>query len=171
MVELRLDRRLQGRINPSEVLQEAFIEVARSLADYVARPEIPFHLWLRLLTGRKLQALHRHHLGTQLRDADREVPLYGDIPAASSACLAECLADRRSHPSHAAARAELRSRVQQALDQMSDMDREVVALRHFEQLSNAEIAQVLGLSEAAASIRYIRALERLRPVLADLEAP
>src|SRR5262245_52657084 len=85
MVQVRLDRRLQGRIDPSDVLQEAYLEVARGLAEYLRNPVLPFFLWLRLLTGRKLQALHRRHLGTQVRDAGREVSLHrGALPQASS---------------------------------------------------------------------------------------
>src|SRR5262245_39350345 len=102
MVQLRLDRRLQGRVDPSDVLQEAYLEVARSLADYLNDPRIPFYLWIRFVTGRKLQALHRHHLGTQVRDAGREVSLHhGVMPQASSVSLAEQLLGRCSSPSHA----------------------------------------------------------------------
>lgn len=167
MVQLRLDRRLQGRIDPSDVLQEAYLEVAKSLADYLRNPQIPFYLWVRFVTGRKLQAVHRHHLGVQARDAGREVSLYrGALPQASSVSLAEQLLGRHSSPSQAAVNAELRLRVQEALNGMDPIDREVLALRHFEELSNAETAQVLGIGEAAASHRFVRALRRLKTVLA-----
>lgn len=171
MVQLRLDRRLQGRIDPSDVLQEAYLEVARSLADYLANPAIPFYLWVRMITGRKLQALHRHHLGTHVRDAGREVSLHrGILPQASSVSLAEQLLGRYATPSQAALKAELQIRVQEALNGMDAIDREILALRHFEELSNAETAQVLGLSEVAASHRFIRALRRLRRILAGENA-
>lgn len=167
MVQLRLDRRLQGRIDPSDVLQEAYLEVARSLADYLKDPQIPFYLWVRFVTGRKLQATHRHHLGVQARDAGREVSLHrGTLPQASSVSLAEQLLGRYSSPSQAVVRAELRLRVQEALNGMDPIDREVLALRSFEELSNSEAAEVLGIGEAAASHRFVRALRRLKRVLA-----
>jgi len=167
MVQLRLDRRLQGRIDPSDVLQEAYLEVARSLADYLRDPQIPFYLWVRFVTGRKLQAIHRHHLGTQARDAGREVSLHrGALPQASSVSLAEQLLGRFASPSEAVIKAELRLRVQEALNGMDPIDREVLALRSFEELSNAETAQVLGIGEAAASHRFVRALRRLKALLA-----
>jgi RNA polymerase sigma-70 factor (ECF subfamily) len=166
MVQLRLDRRLQGRLDPSDVLQEAYLEVSRALADYLRNPVLPFFLWLRMLTGRKLQALHRHHLGTHLRDAGREVALQrGALPQASSVSLAAQLLGRFTTPSQAAVRAELQIRIQEALNSMDPLDREVLALRHFEQLSNSEAAQVLGISEAAASNRFVRALKRLKKIL------
>jgi RNA polymerase sigma-70 factor, ECF subfamily len=166
MVLLRLDRRLQGRIDPSDVLQEAYLEMSRALADYLRKPELPVFLWLRLLTGRKLQALHRHHLGTKIRDAGREVSLHrGALPQASSVSLAAQLLGRFSTPSQAATRAELQIRMQDALNGMNPMDREILALRHFEQLSNGEAAEVLGIQEKAASNRYVRALEHLRQIL------
>jgi RNA polymerase sigma-70 factor (ECF subfamily) len=169
MVQLRLDRRLQGRIDPSDVMQEAFLEMSRCLDDYLHAPAWPFFLWLRMVTGRKLQALHRRHLGTRARDAGREVSLHrGALPQASSVSLAAQLLGRHTTPTQAAARAELQHRVQDALNDMGPIDREVLALRHFEQLSNAETAQVLDLSEAAASNRYVRALRRLKAILAPV---
>jgi RNA polymerase sigma-70 factor (ECF subfamily) len=169
MVALRLDRRLQGRIDPSDVIQEAYLEASTRLAEYVRNPTMPFFLWIRFLAGQKLVTLHRHHLGVQMRDAAQQVPLYhGSLPEASSAALAAQLLGHEVHPSEAAVRAETKARVQEALDSMDPLDREVLALRHFEQLSRAEIAQVLGVSDAAAGKRYIRALERLKLVLGRL---
>ena len=168
MVQVRLDRRLQGRLDPSDVLQEAYLELSRCLADYLRNPAVPFFLWLRYLTGMKLNALHRHHLGTKARAAGREVPLHGALPRASSVSLAAQLLGRLTTPSQAAVRAELRLRVQDALNAMEPLDREVLALRHFEQLSNAETAQVLGIGETAASNRYVRALKRLKGALQDV---
>lgn len=166
MIHLRLDRRLQGRLDPSDVLQEAFLEYANALPDYVRQPDAPFFLWLRCITGRKLHALHRKHLGTRMRDAGREVSLYrGALPEASSISLAAQLLGKLTTPSQAFARAEVQVRIQEALNQMDALDREVLALRHYEQLSNREAAQVLGLTEAAASIRFIRALRRLKDLL------
>jgi RNA polymerase sigma-70 factor (ECF subfamily) len=166
MVRLRLDPRVQGRVDPSDILQEAYLETCQKLSDYVREPKIPFFLWLRLITGQKLALAHRHHLGVQARDAGREISLYRDaMPGASSAALAARLLGRLTSPSQAAAKAELKVRIQEALNSMDAIDREVLALRHFEQLSNCETAQVLGIRESAASNRYIRALDRLRGLL------
>jgi RNA polymerase sigma-70 factor (ECF subfamily) len=166
MVQLRMDRRLRGRLDASDVLQEAFLEFSRSLGEYLQSPSMPFFLWLRCVTGRKLHALHRRHLGTQVRDAGREVSLHqGALPEASSVSLAAQLLGRQTSPSQAAVRAELQIRIQEALNAMDPIDREVLALRHFEQLTNGETAQTLGLSEAAASNRFVRALKRLKKIL------
>src|SRR5262245_19408256 len=163
MIHLRLDHRLQGRVDPSDVLQEAFLEFAQALPAYVSNPEAPFYVWLRCITGRKLHALHRQHLGTRMRDVRREVSLYrGGLPEASSVSLAAQLLGKLTAPSQALLRAELQLQIQQALNEMEPLDREVLALRHYEQLNNQEAAQVLGITEAAASIRFIRALRRLK---------
>jgi RNA polymerase sigma-70 factor (ECF subfamily) len=169
MVQIRLAQRLKGRIDPSDVLQETYLELSRSLANYLRDPVVPFFLWLRFLTGKKLQALHRHHLGARLRDAHREISLQGGAwPPATSESLAASLLGKLTTPSQAAIRAEVRLRVQEALSSMPLLDREVLALRHFEQLSNAETARVLGITEAGASNRFVRALKRLRIILVDL---
>jgi RNA polymerase sigma-70 factor (ECF subfamily) len=166
MVALRLDPRLQGRIDPSDVLQETYIEAARQLSDYLRDPAVPFFLWLRQLAGHRLFKLHRSHLGAQMRAAGREISLYrGSLPEASSAALAAQLLGRESRPSEAAVRAELKLRLQEALNRMDPLDREVLSLRHFEQLTTPEVARVLGISEAAAGKRYLRALLRLKEIL------
>ena len=139
------------------------------LAEYVRQPSVPFYLWLRAITGHKLQELHRHHLGTQMRDAGREVSLYRDaLPAASSAALAAQLLGKHTSPTQAAVRAERMLRLQEALNTIDPMDREVLTLRHFEQLTRAETALVLGIEEAAAAKRYVRALKRLKEILAAM---
>jgi RNA polymerase sigma-70 factor (ECF subfamily) len=167
MLALRLDRRLQGRIDPVDVLQDAYFVVARRFAEYVANPAVPFFVWLRQLVGQKLIDLHRRHLGAHLRDAGQEVSLYqGALPQASSVCLAAKLLGRLTSASRVAIRAETQLLVQEALNAMEPLDREVLALRHFEMLSNDETAQVLGLAKTAASNRYVRALKRLRAALA-----
>ena len=166
MARLRLDPRLQGRIDPSDVIQETYLEAAERLAEYLRDPKMPFFLWLRFLTGQKLVVLRRHHLGTQSRDAARELSIYhGAMPEASSACLAAQLLGKRTAPLEAAIRAEMKLRLQEALNGMEPMDREVLALRHFEQFNNAETAQLLGISESGASSRYLRALKRLKDIL------
>jgi RNA polymerase sigma-70 factor (ECF subfamily) len=172
MVRLRLDRRLQGRLDPGDVLQEAYLDVARRFKEYAANPALPFFLWLRLLTGQRLVDVHRQHLGTRMRDAGLEVSLYrGGCPQASSVSLAELLLGRLTTASHAAVRAETQLRVQEALNAMDPVDREVLVLRHFEMLSNEETAQVLGLKPSAASNRHIRALKRLKEILAQVPGP
>jgi RNA polymerase sigma-70 factor (ECF subfamily) len=169
MVRLRLDRRLYGRLDPSDVLQEAYLDLARRLPEYAANPSLPFYLWLRSLTGQKLIDLHRQHLGAKMRDAGLEVSLHrGALPQASSASLAQQLLGRLTSPSRAAIRAETQIRVEEALNSMDPLDREVLTLRHFEMLSNGETARVLGITPKAASKRYVRALERLQEVLSLL---
>ncbi len=166
MVALRLDRRLQGRIDPSDVLQEAYLEASARLSEYLRNPSMPFFLWLRFLASQKLVTLHRRHLGVRMRDASQQVALYqGPWPEATSAALAAQLLGNDTRPSEAAIRAEVKLRVQEALNGMDAIDREVLAMRHFEQLSRAEIAQLLRISEAAAGKRYIRALDRLKQIL------
>src|SRR6516165_4823205 len=169
MVALRLDPRLHGRIDPSDVIQETYLEASVRLAEYLQKPTMPFFLWLRFLAGQKLVTLHRHHLGRQMRDAGREVSLYrGRLPETSSAALAAQLLGHEARPSEAAIRAELKIRLQEALNGMDPLDREVLALRHFEHLSWAETAQTMGITEGAASKRYVRALKRLRTILSAL---
>jgi len=169
MVRLRLDRRLQGRIDPSDVLQEAFIDAHNRQHEYLADPRMPPFLWLRFLTGQRLLALHRKHLGAQMREAGREVSLQaGAIPEAESASLANFLLGRLTTPSLAAIRAEMRIRLQDVLNAMDPIDREVLVLRHFEELSNGETAAILGLQKAAASNRYARALRRLTDTLTTM---
>ena len=169
MVHLRLSRRLSGRVDDSDVLQEAYLDAARRLDEYIREPSLPFFLWLRQLTALKLAEVHRRHLGTQLRDADREVTLHrGGLPLADSVSLAAQLLGTLTTPSQAVIKAETRLLVQEALNSMDPTDREVVALKHFEQLSIAEIAQVLGLSKAGAGSRYLRAVKRLRSILENI---
>jgi RNA polymerase sigma-70 factor (ECF subfamily) len=165
MVELRLDPRLQGRLDPSDVIQEAYLTASVQLAEYLKQQTMPFSLWLRLVTGQKLVALHRHHLGTKARDAKRQISLDQALPAASAIALASRLIGREPSPSEAAHEIEQRRAVQEALNRMNPLDREVLALRHFEQLTNAETAQVLGLEPSAASKRYVRAVQRIKEIL------
>lgn len=171
MVRLRLDRRLQGRLDASDVLQEAFLDVQKKAPEFPSKG-MPAYLWLRLVVTERLLALHRHHLGAQMRDAAQEVSLCrGGPPAASTHSLANLLLGRLTSPSQAAVRAERQLRLQEALNGMDPLDREILALRHFEELSNAECATVLDLTKTAASNRYIRALKRLKEILAALDPP
>jgi RNA polymerase sigma-70 factor (ECF subfamily) len=170
MIRLRLDRRLSGRVDSSDVLQDAYLDVRRRVSEYARDPSsMPFHLWLRLVTGQRLTDLHRHHLGAQARDAGLEVSLHrGPFPQADSVSLAAQLLGRMTTASQAAIRAEHKLIVQEALNSMELIDREILALRHFEHLSNEETAQVLGLTKSAASNRYIRALRRLKGILSSI---
>jgi RNA polymerase sigma-70 factor (ECF subfamily) len=169
MVRLRLDRRLQGRLDPSDVLQEAFLDLARRAGEFAANPEVSFFLWLRTLTGQRLQMLHRQHLGAKMRDAGREVSLHrGPMPQATSVSLAAQLLGHFTSAHAKVARAEMQLLLQEALNGMDPIDREVLALRHFEELSNAETAEVLGIDPSAASSRHVRALRRLRQVLKSI---
>jgi RNA polymerase sigma-70 factor, ECF subfamily len=169
MVRLRLDRRLSGRVDPSDVLQEAYLEAHRRFGEWAAGRQVPLFLWLRLVTGQKLTDCHRHHLGAQMRDAGQEVSLFrGALPQASSASLAAQLLGRMTSAATAAARAEHKLIVQEALNTMDALDREVLVLRHFEQLTNDETALALGLKKGTASQRYVRALKRLKEILSSI---
>jgi len=168
-VQLRLDRRLQARIDPSDVIQEAYIDAVTRLDEYLQEPSFPLFLWLRLIVGERLLKLHRHHLGTQMRDAGMEVSIYrGALPAASSAALAAQLLGKHTSPTQAAVRAERMLRLQEALNTLDPIDREVLSLRHFEEMTLAETAQSLAIEEAAAAKRCIRALKRLKAILATM---
>jgi RNA polymerase sigma-70 factor (ECF subfamily) len=165
MVQLRMDRRLQGRVDSADVVQDAYLAVRGKFSQYCADSRLPFFLWLRLEVGQKLVDIHRFHLGTQRRDAGQEVSLHrGPLPQVTSLSLAEHLLGKLSTASQAAMRVELKLRVQEALNSMDPNDREVLILRHFEELSNTEAAEVLGIKPSAAVNRYVRALKRLKDV-------
>jgi RNA polymerase sigma-70 factor, ECF subfamily len=169
MVDIRMDRRLQARIDASDVLQEAYLEVIQRLDEYLSNPKLPLFLWLRLVVGQRLMTLHRRHLGAQQRDAGREVSLFREaLPAASSAALAAQLMGKFTSPTQAAMRAERMLRLQEALNTLDPIDREVLSLRHFEELTRTEAAQVLDITEAATAKRYVRAMKRLTNLLADM---
>jgi RNA polymerase sigma-70 factor (ECF subfamily) len=170
MVAFRLDRRLQGRVDASDVLQEAYLQATAHRANYFENPSAPLFLWLRGVVANKLLEVHRHHLGTGMRDAAREI--HDHSPAAetdaTSAALVDQLTRGATGPGTAAGRSEVRLRLAEALKRMEAIDREVLALRHFEQLTNGEVAQVLGIKEAAAAKRYVRALQRFKELLSEM---
>lgn len=169
IVKLRIDRRLQGRVDPADVVQETTVAVLKKFPDYADSPKLSFFLWLRLETLQKLIDVHRFHLGTKMRSAGQEVSLHrGSLPQVNSVSLAEQLLGRLSTASRTAMRAELKLKVEDALNQMDAHDREMLVLRHFEELSNAEAAEVLGISPTAACNRYVRALKRLKSVFEDM---
>jgi RNA polymerase sigma-70 factor, ECF subfamily len=162
-VSFRMDRRLAGRIDPDDVLQEAYVAMAGRLGDFADRAGPSPFVRLRTMVMQCLIDQHRHHLGAQMRDAGREAaPCY---PQTTSFSMAAQFVARLTSPSQAAARAEMFQRVEQAVDAMDPLDREVLALRHFEELGNRETAEVLGIQQKAASIRYVRAIRRLRAIL------
>ena len=166
MIRLRMDHRLKGRVDSEDIVQEAYLDAAKRLKDFAARPSMSFFLWLRFLTAQKLIDAQRHHLGVSKRDAAQEVSLYrGPMPEASSASLAAQLLGMLTSPSTAAIRAETQIKVQQVLNTLEHIDREVLVLRHFEHLTNGETAELLSISPAAASKRYITALKRLKAIL------
>jgi len=168
MIRLRLNRKLQGRLDDSDIIQEAFMEAARKLPQYAQAPQLPFYVWLRHLTGLKLTEIHHRHLGTQMRDAGHEVSLHrGRLPGADSMSLTAYLLGTLTSVSQAAIKAEKRLLLEESLNSMEDLDREVIALKHFEQLTISEIAHVLEISRAAAGRRYLKALKRLRAILTD----
>jgi RNA polymerase sigma-70 factor (ECF subfamily) len=169
MIQFRLDRRLRSRVDPSDILQEAYLDLAARLPDYARDRPMPVFLWIRLVAAQRLMQVHRLHLGTARRDAAREVSLApGALAGAGSASIAAQLLGHFTSPSQAVARAEQRLRLDQALNALDAIDREIIALRHFEELSNGQAAEVLVLSKAAASKRYVRALTRLQSVLEDM---
>jgi len=171
MVDFRMDPRLRGRLDAADVVQEAFVEASEHRGDYFRSQSASLFLWLRAVVANKLLELHRHHLGTRMRDAKRDRPLDGapqTSPGGTSVALCAHLTAGLTRPSVAAQRGEIRVRLADALNQMDPMDHEVLALRHFEQMSNLEAAQLLGIQERAAAKRYLRALERLRQILSEM---
>jgi RNA polymerase sigma-70 factor (ECF subfamily) len=169
MVALRLDPRLQGRVDASDVIQEGYVDAMRRLDEFIRDPSVPFYIWLRYLVGQRVQEQHRRHLDTPGRDVGREISIYrGAMPGASTGALAARLLGKLTSPSGAAMRAERKIRLQEALNLMDPLDREILVLRHYEQMTNGNAAAALGLEKSAASKRYTRALVRLKEVLAAL---
>jgi RNA polymerase sigma-70 factor, ECF subfamily len=169
VIQFRLAEPLRGRLEPDDVLQDAFLAASQRLKHYADSPATSPFIWLRMIVNQTLVDLHRQHLGTQKRDAAREVSIDGaQYVQATSASVAIQLVGAFTSPSGAAARADIHSLVQTAIEQMDPIDREVLALRHFEELTNSEVAETLGIEQKAASIRYIRALRRLKEILAQV---
>jgi RNA polymerase sigma-70 factor, ECF subfamily len=172
VIAFRLDSRLRGRIDPTDVMQETFIAATARRAEFFQQSAQPLFLWLRWMVGNTLLELHRHHLGAQMRDARREMCSFAlDEPQGDDGtrgALVEQLTGGATGPATAAARAEVKTRLNEALGKMDPIDREALALRHYEHLTSSEAAHVLGIQEHAASKRYLRALERLREILSDM---
>ena len=167
MVRGRMDRAMAQRVDASDIVQDALIEAHRRLADYIADGAMPFHLWLRHIAKDRLIDAHRRHRA-QRRDVGRERAMHAAGTAdRSSLDLAAQLCDLELTPAAATLRKELEERFWSALDQLDEDDREVILMRHQEQLGNSEVAEVLGLSQPAAGMRYLRAIRRLRGVLGE----
>ena len=167
MVRFRLDRRLYGRVDTADVMQDVWMEASRRIEDYTSNPAVPFFIWVRQIAWQLIIDLHRRHLGAQKRNVSQEVSLSKSGVGTSISIAAQLVGDLTS-PSQAAIREEKLVELREALESMDKIDREVLALRHFEELSNNEVAEVLGLQKTAASNRYVRALKRLKSILEDV---
>ncbi len=168
MIDRRMDRGVQRRVDASDIVQDVMIEANRRLGDYLANPTMPFQLWLRHMARDRLIDAHRRHRVAATRSVDREVPLVvPDSADQSQADLGGQITDRELTPAAAATWHELERRFAAAVDLLEEGDRQIVLLRHFEHLSTAEAAEVLGLSKPAAGMRYLRAMRRLRVLLDD----
>jgi RNA polymerase sigma-70 factor (ECF subfamily) len=169
MVAVYLDQRLAARVDPSDVVQEALADAALGLAAYLRERPLPFYPWLRQFARQRLLQLHRHHIQTRRRSVEREVAWDFCLPDRSSQALAERLTASGTSPSRRLIRDELRQRVRAAMDRLAERDREILVMRHLEEMSAAEIAAILGINEGAARVRLLRALTRLRGLLDDGE--
>ena len=166
IVRFRMDYRMAGRVSDSDVLQDTFIAAAKRLEHYERQPEMPAFLWLRLLVGQQLTDLHRQHLQAEKRDARKEVSLHSARTSPhTSMAIAVQLVGQMTTVSEVLDRAERIERLEAVLNEMDDVDREVIALRHFEELSNLETANVLQIEPSAASKRYLRAMGRLSKLM------
>lgn len=171
MVQMRMDRVLSKRVDASDIVQDVLLEASNRLTDYLQDPQMPFHLWLRALAKDQLIDTHRRHRLAQRRSLDREQSLNaspdGNQDSFSGADLAAQLADQELTPAAETLRREFQQRFFQAVEQLEEDERELILMRHVEQLSNSEVAQALGLSQPAAGMRHLRALRRLRELLGD----
>ncbi len=170
LVQMRLDQRIQRRVDVSDVVQEVMVEANRRLQDYLRNPIMSFRLWLRQIARDRIIDAHRRHRGSAKRSVDRERPLAAPAGMDHSTMeLAAQLQDPELTPRAAATQREILRRVEQAISELGENDAEVILMRHYERLTNQEIAQALNLSEPAASMRYLRALRRLRELLSGTD--
>ena len=165
LVRLRLDRRIAARVDASDVVQDVLLEANGRLGDYLRDPVMPFHLWLRSMARDRIIDMHRRHRSADKRSVEKERPLHATFGDKSSIELAGALKDPELTPAAAALRSELEGRFLAALDELAEDDRDILLMRHFEGLGNGEAADALGLSPAAAGMRHLRALRRLRAIL------
>jgi RNA polymerase sigma-70 factor (ECF subfamily) len=165
LIQLRLDQRIRPRVDVSDVVQDVLVEANRRLKEYLDDPAMAFHLWIRQIAKDRIIDAHRRHRVSAKRSVDREQRLAPTGGDQSSAQLVAQLSDGQLTPAAAATQQELTRLVEQAIGRLNEQDGEIVVMRHYEQLSNSEVAQVLGLTEPAASMRYLRAIRRLRALL------
>ena len=171
LVTFRIDRRIAARVDADDVLQEAYVAAVKRVTHYLEKPDYSLFVWLRLIVSQTLIDVHRRHLGAEMRSAGREISLGGPkFPQSTSVSLAGQIAMSQTSPSGAAMRDEAAESLATAIQQMSELDQETIALRHFEGLTNSEAAEVLGIGVTAASNRYVRALSRLREILEQIES-
>lgn len=166
LVRMRMDRQIQRRVDVSDIVQEVLIEANRRLQDYLANPSMPFHLWVRHIARDRIIDAHRRHRVSAKRSVDREQAMV--VPGGmdrSSIVLAGQLMDGGKSPSAVSLEREMVRQVETAITRLEEMDAEVIVMRHYEQLTNGEIAHALGLTEPAASMRYLRAIRRLRELM------
>lgn len=170
IIAFRLDYRLSGRVSESDVLQDTYVRAAQRIDSYLEKPDMPFFVWLRLEANQRLHEIHRQHFGAGKRDIRREINLtHKPGGNQTSLALAAHLVAQMTSASQIIERAEQINRLEKTLNEMNELDREVIALRHFEELSNLETAEILNIEPAAASKRYIRALKRLREIMDSLQ--
>lgn len=169
MISARLDRRLAPRIDPSDVVQEVQAEAAVRLSDYTKQSDVSFFTWLRFLAKQRLAEMARRNIYTQARDVRREQSFQADSYSDSSAAIAGCFVANVETPSKLVAQAELQQLMEQAIDKMDPMDREILMLRHVDLLDNQEAADELKISTSTCRKRHFRALKRLKEVLKSLE--
>lgn len=167
MVRMRLDQKILRRVDVSDVVQDVLVEANRRLQDYLQNPGMSFHLWIRQITQDRIIDAHRRHRASAKRSVDREQVLAPQGEDQSSIILAAQLCDPELTPAAAATQREMARQVEQAITQLAEPDYEIVVMRHYEQLTNQEAAQALGLTEPAASMRYLRAIRRLRSLLGE----
>ncbi|QDT83854.1 ECF RNA polymerase sigma factor SigW [Gimesia chilikensis] len=169
IVNFRLDQRLLGRVDADDILQEAYLDAATRIEHYLNDPATTFFIWLRTIVGQTLIDVHRRHLGAQKRDVRREAKQKRRVFSASTSFqIADVLLGDLTSPSQAALKEELARQLHEALESMNEIDREILVLRHFEELSNLEASEVLEIEPKTASMRYFRALTRLRSILVQI---
>jgi RNA polymerase sigma-70 factor, ECF subfamily len=164
MVRCRLNPGVAGRLDASDIVQEALLTASRRLADYLRNPRMPFHAWLRALARDRLTDAYRRQLADK-RNVAREQQMPAD-DASSLDPIAQ-LRDDELTPAAMLLRKEFAMRFQQALEQLPEDSKEIVLMRHAEQLTNSQTAELLGISEPAAGMRYLRALRQLKSILGD----
>lgn len=167
MVRIRLDHKIQRRVDVSDVVQDVMLEANRRLQEYLEKPVMAFHLWIRQIARDRIIDAHRRHRASARRSVDREQVLAAQGEDPASVRLGAQLMDPRLTPAAAATQREMARRVEQAIGELGSQDGEIIVMRHYEHLSNQEVAQVLNLTEAAASMRYLRAIRRLRGLLGE----